>query len=492
MLATGAEERPLVFGGNDRPGVMLASAMRAYVNRYAVAPGARAVVFTNNSSGYRTARDVLAAGIDVAAVIDARDGGSAASQVAGVPLIRDGVVTAVVARERIAGIHVLKSGQSNADRIEADFVAMSGGWNPVIHLSCHKGEKPVWDAERACFLPPSSTPGLTAVGAAAGAFTLSQCLKDGSEAGARAAERAGATVRPILVPPARDDDEPYAIRPLWHVKQSTAKAFVDFQNDVTLKDIPLAAREGFSSIELLKRYTTSGMATDQGKLSNINASGILAEATGRSVATSRHHDLPAVLHAGVVRRADRRLPRHPFPAGAQDAAARLVRGDGRGVHGGRAVAALRLVSAGRRGLARCRHPRGAWRCASRSASAMSRRSARSTFRGRMPRTLLNRLYCNGFSTLQPGKARYGLMLREDGFLFDDGTVSHLAPGHYFLDHHHRQCRPGHVAYRVLPPGTVAGARRAICLRHRPMGPDRGGRTQFQAPARTRDRRGSLR
>ena len=131
MLATGAEERPLVFGGNDRPGVMQASAVRAYVNRYAVTPGARAVVFTNNSSGYRTARDVLAAGIDVAAVIDARDGGSAASQVAGVPLIRDGVVTAVVARERIAGIHVLKSGQSNADRIEADFVAMSGGWSPV-------------------------------------------------------------------------------------------------------------------------------------------------------------------------------------------------------------------------------------------------------------------------------------------------------------------------------------------------------------------------
>ena len=160
VMATGAEERPLVFGGNDRPGVMQASAVRAYVNRYAVTPGARAVVFTNNSSGYRTARDVLAAGIDVAAVIDARDGGSAASQVAGVPLIRDGVVTAVVARERIAGIHVLKSGQSNADRIEADFVAMSGGWNPVIHLSCHKGEKPVWDAERACFLPPSSTPGL--------------------------------------------------------------------------------------------------------------------------------------------------------------------------------------------------------------------------------------------------------------------------------------------------------------------------------------------
>ena len=160
VLATGAEERPIVFGGNDVPGVMLASAMRTYANRYAVTPGARVVVFTNNNSGYRTARDLLAAGVDVDAVIDARDGGSTASQVAGVPLIRDGVVTAVVARERIAGIHVLKSGQSNADRIEADFVAMSGGWSPVVHLSCHKGAKPMWDAERACFLPPSSTPGL--------------------------------------------------------------------------------------------------------------------------------------------------------------------------------------------------------------------------------------------------------------------------------------------------------------------------------------------
>jgi len=431
VLATGAEERPLVFGGNDRPGVMQASAVRAYVNRYAVTPGARAVVFTNNSSGYRTARDVLAAGIDVAAVIDARNDGPAVNQVAGVPLLRDGVITAVVGRGEIAGIHVLKSAQSTADRIEADFVAMSGGWSPVIHLACHKGGKPVWDAERACFLPPSSTPGLIAVGAASGAFTLSRCLRDGGEAGARAAELAGATVKPIPVPEARDDDEPYAIRPLWHVKQSTAKAFVDFQNDVTLKDIPLAAREGFSSIELVKRFTTSGMGTDQGKLSNINASGILAEATGRSLpeigtTTFRPFYTPVSFGAltgafrGTHYQPVRRTPLHAWceEMGAVFMDAGLWLRSAWFPRPGEdwRAAAIREVLAVRQSVGIC------------DVSTLGKID----LQGRDAATLLNRLYCNGFSTLQPGKARYGLMLREDGFLFDDGTVSHLAPGHYFI------------------------------------------------------------
>ncbi len=429
VMATGAEERPLIFGGNDKPGVMQASAIRAYINRYAVTPGARAVVFTNNSSGYRTARDVLAAGIDVAAIIDARDGGTETHS-AGVPLLANAVVTRVVGRERITGVNVLKGGATTADRIEADFVAMSGGWSPVIHLSCHKGDKPVWDAEQACFLPPPSTPGLIPVGAAAGAMTLSQCLKEGSDAGARAAELAGMKATSIAVPAARDD-APYSIRPLWHVKQSTAKAFVDFQNDVTLKDIPLAAREGFNSIELVKRFTTSGMGTDQGKLSNINASGILAEATGRTVpeigtTTFRPFYTPVSFGAltgafrGTHYQPVRKTPLHEWceEMGAVFMEAGLWLRSAWFPKAGEdwRAAATREVMAVRQSVGIC------------DVSTLGKID----LQGPDATALLNRLYCNGFSTLQPGKARYGLMLREDGFLFDDGTVSHLAPGHYFI------------------------------------------------------------
>jgi hypothetical protein len=192
-------------------------------------------------------------------------------------------------------------------------------------------------------MPPAHDPWTTAAGAANGNWALSECLADGAAAGSKAAADAGFKARKVAVPKARDDAG-HAVAALWWVKQSTGKAFVDYQNDVSAGDMPLAAREGYDHIELAKRYTTTGMATDQGKLGNVNAIGILRRQRA-SFARHRHHHVPAVLYAGVVRRAGRAARRPALPAGTPVAAAWLGRKAGRGLCRDRTVASLKLVSA---------------------------------------------------------------------------------------------------------------------------------------------------
>ncbi|MBC8035924.1 MAG: (2Fe-2S)-binding protein, partial [Rhizobiales bacterium] len=267
VLATGAEERPICFGGNDVPGVMLASAMRTFANRYGAASGKSAVVFTNNDSGYRTARDMKAHGVRVEAIIDSRAG--SAADAGAVPVLRGRMIVNVKGRKRVEGVYL-----DDHTHIACDTLAMSGGWSPIVNLLCHRGAKPRWDAGIAGFIPPDVGQGFTVAGSAAGKMLLSECLIDGAAKG-----RPDGKLPPI--PKCRD--EAFAITPLWWVKQSTGKAFVDYQNDVTPKDLPLAAQEGYRDIELVKRYTTAGMATDQGKLGNVNAIAILAEATAKTM-----------------------------------------------------------------------------------------------------------------------------------------------------------------------------------------------------------------
>src|SRR5438034_1132781 len=225
VLATGAHERPLVFGGNDRPGVMLASAVETYLRRYAVAPGRRAVIFTNNDSGHERAKVFREFGIEVAAVIDSREGA---------------VITRTLGGRRVAAVEVASS------RIDCDLVAMAGGWSPVVHLYSQAQGKLRWDEAKLCFVPDGCRQAVRVVGRANGEFPY------------------------------------HGIEPLWEVNAD--KAFVDFQSDVVARDVHLAAQEGFGSVEHFKRYTTTGMSTDQGKTSNINALAILAAATGRSIA----------------------------------------------------------------------------------------------------------------------------------------------------------------------------------------------------------------
>lgn len=415
VMATGAEERPIVFGGNDVPGVMTASAMRTYANRYAAVAGKSVVVFTNNNSGYRTARDMRAHGVRVEVIIDSRK--EPGCDAGGVPVIRGGVIVNVRGGKRAANVEL-----ANHRTISCDAVAMSGGWSPIVNLMCHRGAKPTWDERIAGFVPPDVGDAFVAAGSAAGRMLLSECLADGARAGTPKGKMP-------TVPKCRD--ESFAITPLWWVKQSTGKAFVDYQNDSTAKDLPLAAQEGYRDIELAKRYTTAGMATDQGKLGNMNAIAILAEATGRTMdqvgtTTFRPYYTPVSFGAiagpfvGHHFQPVRKTPLHDwadeqgavfvetglwmrsswFPQGDEDWLA----------------AASREVLATRARVGLC------------DVSTLGKIDVQ----GRDAAEFLNRLYCNTFSTLDVGKARYGLMLREDGIVFDDGTTSRLAPDHFLM------------------------------------------------------------
>jgi sarcosine oxidase subunit alpha len=415
VLAAGAEERPIVFGGNDVPGVMLASAMRHFANRYAAAAGRNVAVFTNNDSGYRTARDMKAHGVHVEAIIDSRDAPGADS--GGIPVIRGGQIVNIRGGKKVAGVELADHRQ-----VPCDALAMAGGWSPIVNLACHRGARPIWNAEIAGFVPPDTGEALVAAGSAAGRMLLSECLADGAARGALKG-------KPPPVPTCRD--EAFAITPLWWVKESTGKAFVDYQNDTTAKDLPLAAREGYSDIELAKRYTTAGMATDQGKLGNINAAAILAEATGRSIeevgtTTFRPFYTPVSFGAlagpftGHHFQPVRKTPLHDW---ADELGAVFVETglwmrsswfprDGEDW----LASAAREVVATRNGVGLC------------DVSTLGKID----IQGRDAGIFLDRLYCNTFSTLAVGKARYGLMLREDGIVFDDGTTSRLADDHFVM------------------------------------------------------------
>jgi sarcosine oxidase subunit alpha len=283
VLAAGALERPMVFPGNDLPGVMLASAVRSYINRYAVRPGEQMVLLTSCDDGWRTVEDAVRAGIAVAAVVDPRGmpppALRAAADAAGAQVYAGGRVMAAAGGATLRRVLIRDdSGQQHV--VPADLLAAAGGWNPTLNLACHLGARPGWNADLAAFVPDAVPPNMVVAGAAAGHLTLAQALADGVRSGAQAARDAGFTPPDIAVPQA---DDAVVRQSLIVDPPSGGKAFVDFQHDVTAADLGLAAREGFRSVELLKRYTTLGMATDQGKTANVNALAIMAALTGASV-----------------------------------------------------------------------------------------------------------------------------------------------------------------------------------------------------------------
>jgi sarcosine oxidase subunit alpha len=428
VLAAGAHERTIAFGNNDRPGVMLASAMRTAINRYAATPGRRIAVFTNNDDGWRTAADAHAAGIEIAAVIDSRAEPPGEFNALGVRTITGARVTHVHGRLGVESIDVVQNGRTT--RIECDALAVSGGWNPAVHLTCHLGGKPVWTEEIAAFTPGTIPPGMHVAGAANGALTLGQCFTGGMAAGAMAAVECGYQMASITLP--RADDEPAAIAPLWHVKESRAKAFVDFQNDVTVNDIALADREGFSAVEHLKRYTTLGMATDQGKIANVSGLAILAELSGRSIpqvgtTTYRPPYVPVSFgamaghHRGRDFRPIRLTPSHQWAA--EQGAVFVETGAWlRAQYYPRAgekdwlETVNREVTATRGGVGVC------------DVSTFGKIE----IEGADAAVFLDRVCANTFSTLAVSKARYALLLREDGFVMDDGTVARLAPERFVM------------------------------------------------------------
>jgi heterotetrameric sarcosine oxidase alpha subunit len=427
VLAAGAQERMIAFGNNDRPGVMLAGAVRTYVNRFAASPGQRLTIFTNNDDGWRTAADAKAAGIEIAAVIDSR--ADAKPSIAGVQTLTGARVTRVHGGHEMRAIDVTDA-QGHTTKISADALAVSGGWNPAVHLTCHLNGKPVWNEQLSAFVPGTVPAGLIVAGAAKGTMTLAACLAEGAAIGAQAAADCGFMAAAAPLP--RADDEPSAVTPLWYVKDSTAKAFVDFQNDVTTSDIALANQEGFSSVEHLKRYTTLGMATDQGKVSNVVGLAILAEASSRAIpdvgtTTYRPPYVPVSFgamsghHRGKDFRPTRITPSHQWAA-EQGAvfveSGAWLRAQYYPKPGEKdwLETVNREVAATRASVGVC------------DVSTLGKIEIEGTDAG----TFLDRVYTNTFSTLPVGKARYGLMLREDGFVMDDGTTSRLAPERYFM------------------------------------------------------------
>jgi heterotetrameric sarcosine oxidase alpha subunit len=432
ILATGAIERPLVFGGNDRPGVMTASAVAAYINRFAALPGKRAVVFTTADSGWTAAEDLIAAGIEVSAIIDARTDPQLAAAMrmrrAGIEVLTGAVVTDV--RGRTLNAVDVRTADGNRRRIPADLLAVAGGWNPSIGIASHLGDRPVWSDAIHSFVMEKAPPGSISIGAAAGRFSLREALDDGIRSAKEIGSDLGYATASSETLRCRDD--PSSVTPLWHVGAHSTKAFVDFQNDVTDTDIELAAREGFVSIEHLKRYTTLGMATDQGKTSQLNGHALLAAATGKSIAEtgtilSRPPYLPVAIGAFAGHHRD-----HDFRPERRTAS-----------HGWAKERGATFVDAGpwKRAQWFARPGERDWLETVNREVTMTRNGVgicdvstlgKIDVHGPDAGTLLDRLYINTFSTLPIGKARYGIMLREDGFVMDDGTTTRFAEDRFYV------------------------------------------------------------
>jgi sarcosine oxidase subunit alpha len=298
VLATGAIERPLVFADNDRPGIMLAGAARTYANRYGALPGRRVVVMTNNDSAYQAAIDLAQAGTTVAAIVDLRanaDGAAvAAARGRNIEVLAGHAITGTKGRKRVSAVSVVRMSEAGDSvigavrEIECDLVLHSGGWNPTVHLFSQSGGKLRFDADIAAFVPDRSVQKERSAGAAKGSFALADCLDEGFDAGRAAARDAGFTGDSGTAPRAEPAAAEAPLRPIWVVPSVNpvghgAKFFVDHQNDATAADVLLAEREGYRSVEPLKRYTTTGMGTDQGKTSNVNALAILSETVGAAI-----------------------------------------------------------------------------------------------------------------------------------------------------------------------------------------------------------------
>lgn len=431
FLATGAIERPLVFGGNDRPGVMMASAVSTYLNRFGALAGRRAVIFTATDSGWSTALDLIAAGAEVAAVVDARHEAPPAAEkvkTAGIEIFLGARIEDV--KGRITGAVDIRLASGASKRISADLVAMSGGWNPSIGLGSNLGSRPKWSDDLHTFLLEQTPPGMQPVGAAAGRMSLAQALADSAQAVTSVIDDAGVAPSSVALPACSDDAA--SISPLWHVTTRKTKAFVDFQHDVTDDDVALAAREGFVSIEHLKRYTTLGMATDQGKTSQVNGHALLAAATGKSIAEagtilSRPPYMPVAIgvFAGHHReehfRPERRTASHAWAV--ERGATFVDAGQWKRAQWFTRTGETLWLETVNREVAMTRNSVGI--C---DVSTLGKIDVHGPDAG----VLLDRLYINTFSTLAVGKARYGVMLREDGFVMDDGTTTRLSEERYFV------------------------------------------------------------
>jgi sarcosine oxidase subunit alpha len=389
-------------------------------------------VFTSGDDGWKTLSDLAAAGIGVAAVIDARNDVPPALLAAAQRVSARVFTGAHVADARGShGIHRISIRAGNRiEHVDVDGLAVSGGWNPCAALTTHVGGRPRWSETISAFVPGDLPAGMSVAGAAGGSLTLEAALREGAAAGAEAAAATGFAGAEI--PSWRTSEDSAAARPFWHVGECPSKAFVDFQHDVTDGDIALAAREGYRSVELLKRYTTLGMATDQGKTSSLNGHAIMAALTERSIpevgtTTARPPYTPVAIgafaghHRGKEFKPTRLTAGHAWARQNTEVfveAGQWLRAQWfprPGEHDW-LESVSREVKAVRSSAGVC------------DVSTLGKIDIQGADAG----AFLDRVYINTFSTLPMGKVRYGLMLREDGFVMDDGTTARLGETHYVM------------------------------------------------------------
>ncbi|MEJ2121941.1 MAG: sarcosine oxidase subunit alpha family protein [Alphaproteobacteria bacterium] len=438
VLATGAFERAIGFKNNDRPGVMLAGAVGSYLHRYGVKPGESAVVFTNNDSAYATAAALARAGVTVTAVDSRNEAGPLADDAhdAGVNILSGHIVAEAGGSRRVGSVGIVPMDGGRPRTIACDLVAMSGGWNPAVHLFSQAQGRLRWDEGHACFVPDKPAQATRVAGAANSAFALEAALTEGYAAGTAAAKDAGiakSSRKPKLTASA---DEAAPLAPLWSVPAEDGAAaerkhFLDFQNDVTVADVRLAAREGYRSVEHLKRYTTLGMGTDQGKLANISGLALLADQLDKpieQVGTTTFRPPFTPLSFGAMGGRDRgdfmdparRTPMHQwhtengavFEDVGQWKRPFYYPHDGEGKD--EAVARECLSARNALGVL--------------DATTLGKID----LQGPDVSEFLNRVYTNAWSKLEIGRCRYGIMLDENGMVMDDGVTSRLGEHHYLM------------------------------------------------------------
>ena len=445
IIAAGAAERPLVFPGNDLPGIMLAGAAHTYLHRYGVRVGAKAVIVTSGDDAYQTALDLRAAGTPVAAIADMRpvshDPLPAAARNAGIKILNDATVLGTRGDQRISGVTLARLSQgvvqSRLD-LDCDVLLMSGGYTPSVHLFSQSRGKLEWSDALQTFVPGTSAEAEYSAGACRGIYGLAEVLADGAGAAARAlnlrstppnfdVEAIGRGLHGRSQERRRD---PY-LGALPCADASSGKSFVDWQNDVTTRDLALATREGFHSIEHVKRYTTNGMATDQGKTSNLNALSIVASQLGKPipqvgltafrmpytpvtfgsfagmsrgdlfdpVRTTPTHSW-AQTHGAVFENVGLWKRAHYFPRSGETLHAAVAREcravrDSVGIFDASTLGKIEVV-------------------------------------GPDAVEFMNRMYVNNWSNLAVGRTRYGILLREDGFVYDDGVVARLSDDRFHV------------------------------------------------------------
>lgn len=443
VLATGAHERPPVFAENDRPGIMMASAFGAYLNQYGVLAGKKPVIFTNNNTAYQVALDACAAGAEVT-IVDMRPSPSGdlydRAVAAGIPIHAGHGIIATKGKRAVSGCTIAplsadaRSLNGASTDIACDAIGVSAGWNPSVHMWSQARGKVAWDDASACFKPSFCQQKVRAAGAGNGRFDLASCLSEGAEVGAAAACDAGHDAKVVTFKAV--GTEGFNLRPIYYVPSKKPvsegkKAFHDHQNDVTAADIHLAHREGYVSVEHLKRYTTTGMATDQGKMSNVNALAIMADLRkdtipGVGTTTFRPPYTPSTFgamagqSAGELFHFTQKTPMWDWHKA--NGAAMEAMGD-----------YLRPLVYTRSGETHKEAENREVRMVRQSAGLYDGSTlGKIDVRGTDATQFLNLVYANAWDSLKVGHAKYGFMLNERGMVFDDGVTTKLGDNHYHM------------------------------------------------------------